>query len=228
MATKVLVTNYSPTTATSSAINFEAGFIDTSTNLAIESFNSYLEFGVDLINYTTQELFSALESKILARATVLGVTVTTADIIYGPPGMFKKSDMTALSNAVLPKSFNYTPGRSIVTGTGATGFQVSSTREAVVTYSAKITTTATIAGGQEGYVVLEIAPTNSATAGDWKEVGRVTNGQALSLALTLQSIQPVSGILMGLVPAGYYVKVRSVNTTGTPTYSMVSGQEIMI
>lgn len=127
-----------------------------------------------------------------------------------------------------PRSFNYAPGRSIVTGTGATGFQVSSIKDSFVTYTAKITTTATIAGGQEGYVVLEVAATNSTTAGDWKEVGRVTNGQALSLALTLQSIQPVSGSVSAFVPAGYYVKVRSVNTTGTPTYIMVSGQEVLL
>lgn len=128
----------------------------------------------------------------------------------------------------LTRSFNNTPGRSIVTGTGATGFQVSSTRDSHVSYSPKIVTTATIAGGQDGYVVLEIAATNSATAGDWKEIGRVENGQALSLALTLQSVQPVGSPLNGVVPAGWYAKLRSVNVTGTPTFTSVSGQEVLL
>lgn len=124
--------------------------------------------------------------------------------------------------------FNNVPGRSIVTGTGATGFQVSSTKDSFVTYSPKIVTTATIVGGQDGYVVLEIAATNSATAGDWKEIARIENGQALSLAITLQSIQPVGSSLTGMVPAGWYVKIRSVNVTGTPVTTYVSGQEVTL
>ncbi len=126
------------------------------------------------------------------------------------------------------RSFNNSPGRSIVTGTGATGFQVSSTRDSIVNYSVNIVTTATIAGGQDGMVLLEIAPTNSATPGDWVEVGRSRNGQALSLALTLQSVQTVAGQVGAVIPAGYYAKLRSVNNTGTPSYAFNSGQEVLI
>lgn len=126
------------------------------------------------------------------------------------------------------RSVNNTPGRSLVTGTGATGFQVSALKDAFITYSPKIVTTATIAGGQDGYTVLEICSTNSSTAGDWKEIGRVENGQALSLALTLQSVQPVGAPLCGFLPAGWYAKIRTVNVTGTPTFTYVSGQEALI
>lgn len=125
-------------------------------------------------------------------------------------------------------SFNNAPTHSIVTGTGAVGFQVSSTRNAFVSYSAKIVTTATIAGGQDGYVVLEVAATNSATPSDWKEICRVENGQALSLAITLQSVQPVGFPLVGILQAGWYAKLRSVNVTGTPVSTYVSGQEVLI
>lgn len=118
--------------------------------------------------------------------------------------------------------------RSIVTGTGATGFQVSSTRNVMASYSITITSTATIAGGAQGTVVLEIAPTNSATPSDWVEVGRFTNGQVLSLAIALQSVQTLSGSLSGIIPAGYYAKLRSINTTGTPTYAYNSGQENLL
>lgn len=202
-------------------VNF--AIVDTSNNTIPVQGGSTLVLGTDITAYTMSEFQTASQAKIIFDFP--GYSLTTPDFIWLGQNFLLPSQATSL---VTPKSFNYAPGRSIVTGTGATGFQVSSTRDSVVTYSTKITTTATIAGGQEGYVVLEIAPTNSATAGDWKEVGRVTNGQALSLALTLQSIQPVSGILMGIVPAGYYVKIRSVNTTGTPAYSVLSGQEILI
>ena len=126
------------------------------------------------------------------------------------------------------RSINNAPGRSIVTGTGATGFQVSATRDALVSASLGIVTTASIASGQDGYIVMEIAPTNSATAGDWVEVGRVRNGQAFALAIAIQGTQTISGDIARVVPAGYYAKFRSVNLVGTPSYSYVSGQEILL
>lgn len=125
------------------------------------------------------------------------------------------------------KTFNNAPGRSIVTGTGATGFQVSATRDSHVNYSATMATTATIAGNASDVLVLEIAPTDSATAGDWVEIARVTNGQALTLALTLQSVQTTAGSLSGYVPAGYYAKIRAI-TSGTVTNSVSSGQEVLL
>lgn len=125
-------------------------------------------------------------------------------------------------------SFNNTASHSIVTGTGSTGFQVSSSRNALVNYSITISTSSTIASGAVGVVVLEIAPTNSTTAGDWVEVGRISQGQTLGLALALSITQPIAGQVGGIIPAGYYAKLRSINTTGTPTYAYNSGQEVLM
>lgn len=170
----------------------------------------------DLSSVTDQaSIIATVEAAVNTYATNHSYTLSEGIVWPGPA-------------SPLTRSFNNTPARSIVTGTGAVGFQVSSTRDAQVSYSPKIVTTATIAGGQDGYVVLEIAATNSATAGDWKEIGRVENGQALSLAITLQSVQPVGSPLNGIVPAGWYAKLRSVNVTGTPTFSSVSGQEVLL
>lgn len=181
--------------------------------------NRSVDLNMTGVTNLTQLKAAALAAAV-GYATGQGYTVPSGDYMW-------ITDPTG-SQAISPLSFNYNPSRSIVTGTGATGFQVSSTRASFVSYTPKITTTATIAGGAEGYVVLEIAPTNSATAGDWKEVARLTNGQALSLALTLQSVQPVGSGLSAMVPAGYYAKLRSVNTTGTPAYTSVSGQEVLL
>lgn len=126
------------------------------------------------------------------------------------------------------RSFSNTPGRSIVTGTGATGFQVSATRDAFVTASVGIVTTASIGSGQDGYIVMEIAPTNSATPSDWVEIGRARNGQVYTLAIALQGVQTIAGDIARMVPAGYFVKYRAVNVTGTPTNSWVSGQEVLL
>lgn len=129
-------------------------------------------------------------------------------------------------NQVSNQSYNNVPSRSIVTGTGATGFQVSATRDAEVQYSISMATTASIAGSASDVVVFEICPTNSATAANWVEIGRIGNGQALSLAITLQSVQNTAGELTGHIPAGYYAKIRAI-TSGTVTNTFASAQEIL-
>lgn len=141
------------------------------------------------------------------------------------------NDITIVASNII---WGYTPHpsqsaqtHSFTTGTGATGFQVSTTHDAEVRYNVTIATTATIGGGADGTVVLEIAPTNSATAGDWVEVSRFRNGQAITLALVLQSVQTIAGQLSGFVPKGYYAKLRTINNVGTPTYTYNSGQEVL-
>lgn len=128
-------------------------------------------------------------------------------------------------------SFTNNASHSIVTvAAAANGFQLSSTRNTSVNYSVTVTTAVQIgvATNISGYVVLEIAATNSSTAGDWQEIGRFGGGQNISLALALASTQTASGQISGNVPAGYYARLRSVNANGTPTYAYNSGQEILL
>lgn len=128
-----------------------------------------------------------------------------------------------------PQSANTWSGgsvtRSLVTGTGATGFQVSTTKDASVSYNVKISVTATIGSQAEGYIALEVSPTNSSTPSDWVETARYSNGQSITLAITLQSVQPTGGQLSADIPAGYWVKLRQVTLSGSPTYSYISGYE---
>lgn len=117
---------------------------------------------------------------------------------------------------------------SVQTSTGAVGTQVSATQDALVMVDLSAATTASIAGNAGVDLVLEVAPTNSATAGDWVIKGRSGNAQALSLALTLQSVQTVKGQTIAYVPAGYYVKVRSTGITGTVTTSVVEARAVLL
>lgn len=116
---------------------------------------------------------------------------------------------------------------TFVTATNQTGFQISSTRNTWVSYSVLISTTATIAGGSGGTVFLEIAATNSTTPGDWTTITQVSNSQTLTLAITLQSVQPNGLDMFGFIPAGYYVRLRSAITAGSPTFSYLAGQEVL-
>lgn len=117
---------------------------------------------------------------------------------------------------------------SVQTSTGAVGTQVSSTRNAYVMVNTGISTTATIGGASTGDLVLEVAPTNSATAGDWVEKSRSSNSQTITLAIVLQSVQVVKGEMIAYVPAGYYVKVRSITGAGSPTYSITSARQVLV
>lgn len=170
-------------------------------------------------NHTGTQTASTISDFTESAQDAVGAMVS-ADFSYNDAG-------NALS--LRTRSFNNTPGRSIVTGTGATGFQPSSTRDAIVNYSVTITTAVQIglATNVDGYVVLEIAPTNSATAGDWVEIARTPQAQNIGIALALSSTQKGGGNLTGGVPAGYYAKIRSVNVAGTPTYAYNSGQEVL-
>ena len=108
-----------------------------------------------------------------------------------------------------------------------TAFQVSATQNALVTYSVQITVTASIAGGQNGDVVLEIA-SNSGFTTNVQTLAISGVGQTYTLAVALQGVQPQTSPVSGFVPAGYYVRLRTVNNTGTPGFSYRAGQEILL
>jgi hypothetical protein len=106
-------------------------------------------------------------------------------------------------------------------------FQISPTRDAMVSYSAQITITSSIGGGQNGDVILEIA-SDSGFSTNVQTLAIFGNGQTLTLAVALNSVQPGTGTLYGFVPAGYYTRLRTANNTGTPSYSYRSGQEVLM
>lgn len=183
---------------------------------SISSFSGSIA-SMNLLNLKINANLSGTSTDMTAQAS--------STIVNGLITKVQSNKLDAMS-ANLPWSWA-TSTRSIVTGTGATGYQVSSTRNSTVHYSLKVTTTASIAGNADGYITLEIAPTNSATTTDWVEMGRCGNSQALTLAITLQSVQGTTCEVVGDVPAGYYEKLRSVTTTGTVTFAFLSGQEVL-
>lgn len=130
----------------------------------------------------------------------------------------------AVAAGVTPATVNNAPGRSLTTSTGAVGFQPNATQNVEASYDLTLTCTATIGGTASAKVVLEICATNSATPSDWVAIGEFTNGQAISLALALQSVQTMAGNISKVIPAGYYAKLREI-TSGTTTFSLDYQQE---
>lgn len=116
---------------------------------------------------------------------------------------------------------------SLQTSTGAVGTQISATRNAYVMLNGNVSTTSTIGGASAGDIILEVAPTNSATAGDWIEWGRIGNSQTITLALALNSVQITKGMAVAFVPAGYYMKARQAGS-GTVSYTLTNAKQILI
>lgn len=160
-------------------------------------------------------------------ATAITVTLANAGTAGTYTGLTTDAKGRVTSGTQL--SVNNAPARSIVTtAAAANGWQPSATQNALLSYSVNITTTATIGGASTGYVVLEVCSTNSSVAANWLEVGRVTNSQTITLAIALQSIQIIGGCVACMIPAGYYARLRSVSSSGSPTFTYVSGQEVLM
>lgn len=133
-----------------------------------------------------------------------------------------------LSTKPAAKSFNNAATPTIQTvAAGANGDRLSTFRDTEVSYSVTIDTSVSLSGNSSGYVVLEIAATNSTTASDWKEISRVSSGQAGSLVIGLVLNQTGGGAVVGVVPAGWYRRLRKVNVAGTPTIVLTGSQEVL-
>lgn len=106
-------------------------------------------------------------------------------------------------------------------------FQMSATRDSKVNYCVDISCTSTLLGGQSGTVILEMA-TNSGFTTGVQALSQFTNSNSVSLAIAITVTQINTGCLSGYIPAGNYVRLRTVNNTGTPTFTYQCGQEILL
>lgn len=111
---------------------------------------------------------------------------------------------------------------TIVTRSFNTGFQVSTTKDGMVFYSVKIDAGLSLTGGTVGSIILEKSPDNST----WTTIPSVGNGSTGTLTIGLNTTNSQTAVLSGFVPRGFYVRLRTSTTTGTPTYTFVNGQEL--
>lgn len=109
-------------------------------------------------------------------------------------------------------------------GSGATGTQVSGTKDSSIRLNVSTSTTSSIGGPSTSLVALKICSTNNATEANWTTVATLENDQTITLAIVLNSIQVMKGQLVSDVPAGWYYKL--VNSgTGTHSESAITGQQ---
>lgn len=112
------------------------------------------------------------------------------------------------------------PTMSVVTQSLNTSYRLSLYRDAMVTYSIQIASTLNLTAGQSGTALLQISPDNAA----WTTVATQVNNNNGSLTLGLTT-NTQSTNLTGFVPATYYVRVA---TSGTSTFTWMSGQQVLL
>lgn len=177
----------------------------------------------------------------------------TSDYILGYDGVTSQPKMFALgslgwngTNLTLPTQVNAdwgassgaaqilnkptiptAPSQSSATRSLNSAFQISTSRNALALYSVQCMITASIAGGQQCDVILEIASDSGFTV-NVQTLSIIGTGQTYTLAIALQGIQPQTAVLSGFVPVGYYVRLRTVNVTGTPSFTYRAGQEVLL
>jgi hypothetical protein len=102
-------------------------------------------------------------------------------------------------------------------------FQISTTRDVYVSYATDIACSATVLVGQSGTVVLEYAD---------------NSGMSTNVVTVQQSTASASGVLnmatiatatlTGVIPVGKYVRLRTVNNVGSPTFTYRTAQEVLL
>ena len=117
-----------------------------------------------------------------------------------------------------PETFTF-PTRSL-----NTAFQISTTNNAIVTYTVDITCTLTLSGGQTGTVTLEYADDSGFTT-NVKTVCRPSSSNSGALSLGLSLTQVGGGAVSGVIPASKFVRLL---TSGTCTFTLQNAEEVLV
>lgn len=174
-------------------------------------------------------------TSITAGSGLSGGTITTSGTIsmpaVGTPGTYSSVTTDTQGRVVSGSAMviNDTPGRSLVTATNATGFQISASRIVHVCYEGSFSTTSTIGGPSSATVFLETSDTNSTTPSDWTVKAQQTYSNTITLAVVLNQVQGNNWSMCRYVPAGKFVRLRTGNVTGAASATInASQQEVLL
>lgn len=165
-------------------------------------------------------------TSITAGAGLSGGTITTTGTISLPSVGSAGSYNTVTTDAQGRVSSGTMRTQAAATRALNSAFQVSTTRDAVVQYSVQTTITASIAGGQDADVFLDIASDSGFTA-NVQSLDVAPCSQTYTLAVAIQGVQKCAAQVRGFVPAGYYARIRTVSNTGSPVFAYRLGQEVL-
>lgn len=165
-------------------------------------------------------------TSITAGTGLAGGTITTTGTISLPNTGTAGSYANVTTDAQGRVTAGTNRSQSSVTRPLNTAFQPNTTRDVDARYSVQCQVTASITGGQNCDVFLDIA-TDQAFTQNVQQVGVVGQGQVYTLAVAIQGVQPQTQQVIGYIPAGYWARIRTVQNLGAPTFTYRLGQEIL-
>jgi hypothetical protein len=123
-----------------------------------------------------------------------------------------KGRATAGSNIAMPislgaRSFN-------------TAYQLSTTEDLNITVSATVSCSLTLLAGADGSAILEFSA--NGTTG-WTYIGQIDGSNTGTLTVGLNTNQKTGGTITAGLPKSHYWRLRTVNNTGTPTFTWNGG-----
>lgn len=155
------------------------------------------------------DIVSAVNTGAISWASGLGYTISSSDVV-------------SILQPTLPVRTYSNPSRTL-----NSAFQISTTQDAQVTYAVDIAATLSLTTGQTGTVVLEYADDSGFTT-NVVTVQTSKNGNTGTLTLGLGLGQTVTATVSGMIPAGKYTRLRTVNTSGSPTFTFINCQEVTL
>lgn len=150
-----------------------------------------------------------------------GINAAAIGWVSGQGYTISASDVVSTTQPTALRTYS-SPTRTL-----NSAFLISSSQDAQVSYAVNIAATLSLTTGQTGTVYLEYADDSGFTT-NVVDVQSSVNGNSGSLTLGLGLGQSVTASLSGMVPAGKYVRLRTVNTTGTPTFTFATAQEVLL
>lgn len=168
---------------------------------------------------------------VTAGTGLSGGTITTTGTISlpntGTAGTYASvtTDAQGRVTSGTALALNDSPGRTLVSSTAATGYQISSTRVVQACYEGSFSTTSTIGGPSSASVFLETADTNSTTPGDWTTKAQQTYSNTITLAIVLNQVQGNNWTICRYIPGGKFVRLRVGGVTGTASATINTTQQ---
>lgn len=101
-------------------------------------------------------------------------------------------------------------------------YQISNSLASRISVSPQISCSLSLSGGQAGKIVLEISANGST---GWIYGEQITGSNTGTLTIGLNTVQISGSALRADLPVGYYWRLTTTNTTGTPTYTFNGGNE---
>lgn len=189
-----------------------------------------LKLGYINLPFTSTTFITSSSTNILTNKTGL-ISLWTNDIGYLTNIISSQitsalgySPYNGTSNPLNFISTSYIPTitSNVTRPINSTNYTISTTKQAFVSYSIKITCTATIGSTADGKVALQYSTNSGST---WIDVGEVENSNTVTLAIILQSSVIQTGNITGYIPINALVRMVSTISASGAIVSYIRGQE---